>query len=81
MVMAIDAQLVRLDRAVAHPVERFVQATDPALSVTTTIDALTPLGSAGDPTGADAEKGRMFLQKTVAIIADKFEAALKTFSA
>jgi creatinine amidohydrolase len=79
LVMAFDQNLVDLDQAVPMSVDRFVQATDPALSVTANINELTECGSAGDPTASNAEVGRMFLAKTVDQIVSKFDAALKTF--
>ncbi len=79
LVMAFDQNLVDLDQAVPMPVDRFVQATDPALSVTAKINELTECGSAGDPTISTVEAGRLLLEKTVDQIVAKFEEALKTF--
>jgi creatinine amidohydrolase len=79
MIMALDENLVDLDQAVQMPVDRFVQATDPALSVTARINELTECGSAGDPTVSSEEAGRLFLEKTVDQIIAKYAAALNTF--
>ena len=77
--MAFGQNLVDLDQADPMSVDRFVQATDPALSVTAKINELTECGSAGDPTASNAEIGRLFLAKTVDQIVSKFDEALKTF--
>lgn len=79
LVLAYDENLVDLAQAVQTPVDRFVQATDPALSVTAKFNELTECGSAGDPTMSTAEAGRMFMAKTVDQIVAKFDKALKTF--
>lgn len=79
VVMALDETLVKLDRAVPTPVDRFVQASDPAFNVTTKVQELTDCGSAGEPTDSSAKKGRMFLEKTIDLIVAKFNAALITF--
>jgi creatinine amidohydrolase len=79
VVMALDEGLVDLDQARSYTVERFMQAGDPALSVTAKINELTPHGSAGDPASANREAGRLFLEKTVERLAVKWDAALKTF--
>jgi len=79
VVMALDEGLVDLDLARPYTVERFVQAGDPALSVTAKINELTPHGSAGDPAGASGQAGRVFLEKTIERLAVKWNAALKTF--
>lgn len=79
VIMALDEALVKLDRAVPNSVDRFVQATDPALSVTTKVNELAECGSAGDPTDSSAEMGRVFLERTIDLIVAKFDAALRTF--
>jgi len=79
VVMALDEGLVRLDRAVATPVDRFVLATDPALSVTFRMEELTESGSGGDPTTASAEKGRLFIDKSVERIVAKYRQARQAF--
>ena len=79
LIMAIDQNLVDLKQAVQVSIERFVQATDPALSVTARFNELTEWGSGGDPTCSTVEAGRMLLEKTVERIVTKFNEALKTF--
>ena len=81
MLMALDERLVKLDQARKMPIEPFVQASDPALSVTAKMKELSECGSGGDPTVSDAETGRMFLEKTVERITTKFRAALESFHA
>ncbi len=79
VMMALDEEMVNLDQAMAYTVGRFVQAGDPALSVTAKINELTPHGSAGDPTSSSVETGRMFLRMTIEQLVVKWHAALKTF--
>lgn len=79
MLMALDKDLVKLDKARKMPIEPFVQASDPALSVTVKMKEMSACGSGGDPTVSDAETGRMFLEKTVAQITGKYSDALAAF--
>jgi creatinine amidohydrolase len=79
MLMAIDEQLVKLDQARQMPIEPFVQASDPALTVTLKINEMSECGSGGDPTVSDVETGNMFLEKTVEGIIEKYRKALESF--
>jgi creatinine amidohydrolase len=79
LTMAIDKTMVKLERAVDKPVDRFAQAGDPTLSVIAKVEELTEVGSAGDPTKSSQEMGKVFLERTVDRIVTKFNSALNTF--
>ena len=81
MVMAIKEGVVKLDKAQTVSVDRYVLATDPAMSVSVTMGEVTDgKGSNGDPSSANSAIGEMFLEKTIDIIADKFFAAVNKFA-
>ena len=81
MVMAIKEGVVKLDKAQTVSVDRYVLATDPAMSVSVTMGEVTDgKGSNGDPSSANSAIGEMFLEKTIDIIADKFFAAVNKFT-
>lgn len=79
VVMAVKDGIVKMDRAVAVSVDKYVQATDPAMSLTFLATELSECGSTGDPLGSGPELGKMFLEESVSIIAAKFFKALKVF--
>lgn len=79
VVMAVEEGMVKLERARPVSVDRYVLASDPALNVTVTMKDLSEIGSNGDPTGASSELGRMFVERSVEIIIDKYRKARKVF--
>ncbi len=79
VVMAVEEGLVKMERAQAVSVDKYVLATDPALNVTVTMKDLSEIGSNGDPKGSTPELGRMFIEKSAEIIVGKYIAAKKVF--
>lgn len=76
VVMAVEEGLVKLDNVAPVAIDRFVQATDPVMSLTLPFESISPIGFGGDPTGANPELGKRFIEMSVDAIAKKYEAAL-----
>ena len=56
-IMALDEGLVKLDNIEPVPVEPFIQAYDPVMTLTLKFERVAPKGYGGDPRGANAELG------------------------
>jgi len=79
VIMAVEEGMVKLDQAVPVSVDKYVLATDPALEVTVSMKDLSEIGSNGDPHGSSPELGRMFVEKSVEIITEKYHKAKEVF--
>lgn len=79
VIMAVEEGMVKLDQAVPVSVDKYVLATDPALKVTVSMKDLSEIGSNGDPHGSSPELGRMFVEKSVEIITEKYLKAKEVF--
>jgi creatinine amidohydrolase len=79
VIMAVEEGMVKLDLAVPVSVDKYVLATDPALKVTVSMKDLSEIGSNGDPHGSSPEVGRMFVEKSVEIITEKYLKAKEVF--
>jgi creatinine amidohydrolase len=75
VVMAVEEGLVKLDGVDPASNAGFVQATDPAMTLTVKVEHIAPRGFGGDPREASAELGRRFIELSVEAIISKYEKA------
>lgn len=76
VVMAVEEGLVKLENTAPVPINRFVQASDPAMTLTLGFDQISSTGFGGDPTPASAELGKRFIDLSVETIVAKYNVAL-----
>lgn len=75
VVMAVEEGLVKLDNVDPAPMDSFIRATDPAMTLTLKFEEIAPVGFGGDPRGASADLGLQFIEMSVEAIVSKYKAA------
>lgn len=77
VVMCVEEGIVMMDRAEAVSNAGFVQASDPAMTLTCRVEEVSPPGFGGDPRQANADLGRRFVEMSIEAIVTKYESARK----
>jgi creatinine amidohydrolase len=79
IVMTAEPGAVKMERAQAVSVDKYVLGTDPAMAVGLRMKELSPIGSNGDPRGSSPEIGQELLGRSIEALVAKYHEAVKAF--